>query len=345
MTNKNFTSDNTAGASPQIIEAIMAANSGPVPPYGNDETSALLQQKLCELFETEVSVFITSTGSAANGLALAALVQPWQGIICHHESHINNDECGAPEFYSNGAKLLTIGGDDSKIDVASMLPLVSHKAGDVHTVQAKAVSITQVTETGSLYSLNEIQKIGSFCRQHNLGFHMDGARFANALVELNCTPAEMTWKAGVDVLSLGTTKNGAVSAELLIVFDQALKQEIAYRHKRAGQLSSKMRFQSAQALAYFSDNLWLENAVNANSAAALLVKRLQDIRGVEVLGNAQSNIIFCQLPESTINYLKEQGFGFYADRWGPGVVRFVTNFNSSQSDVDALADAIEASLL
>ena len=340
---KNFTSDNGAGVSPQIIEALQQANRDLAAPYGNDELSLELQQCVSEVFEKEVSIFITSTGSAANGLALASLVQPWQGVMCHHDSHINNDECGAPEFYSNGAKLIPLSGEYSKINTDVMLPVVSHKSGDVHTVQPKAVSITQPTETGSLYSLAEVRELGELCKKHDLGFHMDGARFANAIEALNCSPAEITWKAGIDILSLGTTKNGTMSAELIVVFNQDLAEQLAYRHKRAGQLSSKMRFQSAQVLAYFDQQLWLTNARNANQCAQQLVEQLQVIEGIEVLGKAQSNIVFCRMPEPIIGYLKQQGFEFYSDRWGENVVRFVTNFNTTSSEIQALADAIKMS--
>lgn len=338
---RGFTSDNIAGASPEIIDAIAACNTGQAQPYGADGHSQRVEKKLQEIFECDLSVLLVPTGSAANALCLSALTPSWGNIYCHHDSHINNDECGAPEFYSQGAKLVTVGGDDAKVTPAQLEPLLSRKVGDVHSTQPACVSITQATETGSVYSVDEIQTLGRLCQSANVSLHMDGARFANALVAQDCSPAEMTWKAGVDALSFGATKNGAIAAEAIILFDQDLAVEMGYRRKRGGHLCSKMRFQSAQIEAYLADELWLRNARQANAMAARLAQGLQSITGVVLQGDTEANIIFCKLPEPTITQLLQQGFRFYHDRWGHGVVRLVTNFATTATEVDAFITAVK----
>ena len=334
----SFTSDNIAGASPEIIEAILNANVGQALPYGNDETSKRVEALFGELFEHPVQIFPVTTGTAANALCLAALTKPWSAILGHRDSHINHDECGAPEFFSSGAKLLAIGGEHAKIDAAQLEHALTQKIGDVHTVQPSCVSITQATEVGSIYSLDEIERIGTLCKQHGVGLHMDGARFANALATLDCSPADMTWRAGVSLLSFGATKNGAVAAEAMVVFDPALGAELAFRHKRAGQLMSKMRFCTAQLEAYLRDDLWLRNARHANAMALRLACGLQ-ASGVELTSRVEANIVFCKLPLAAIKSLLQAGFRFYHDRWEPGVVRFVTSFATQADDVDALLEA------
>ncbi|RDU97625.1 threonine aldolase family protein [Trinickia dinghuensis] len=333
-----FWSDNIAGASPEIIEALAACNFGQARPYGADEGTASVERKLSELFEREVSVLLVPTGTAANALSLAALTPPWGSVLCHRDSHVNNDECGAPEFFTGGAKLVAVDGAAAKIDVDALRIAARTKVGDVHTVQPSCVTITQATEVGSLYSLDEIRAIGEVCRSSKLRLHMDGSRFANALVALGCTPAEMTWKAGVDVVSFGATKNGVPAAEAIVCFDTALAGELAFRRKRAGHLFSKMRFLSAQIDAYLSDDLWLRNARQANAMTARLVQGLKAIPGIDVQGEPQANIIFCRFPRALIEALLAEGFGLYHDRWGPGVVRLVTSFATTADDVDLLLE-------
>ncbi|MDB6141577.1 MAG: ltaA [Pseudomonas sp.] len=329
-----FTSDNIAGASPEVIAAIAAASSGQSQPYGADDTTQRVEAKLSALFEKDVSVFLVPTGSAANALCLSVLTPTWGHVFCHPDSHINNDECGAPEFFSNGAKLITIEGESAKIDPLLLAQQARRKVGDVHSTQPASVSITQATEVGSVYSVAEIQAIGQVSRDAGLRLHMDGSRFANALVSLGSTPAEMTWKAGVDALSFGATKNGVLAAEAIILFDRDLATEMGYRRKRGGHLFSKMRLLSAQIEAYLDNDLWLNNARQANAMAKRLETGLGAINGVHQHGVAQANILFCQLPQPMIDGLLAQGFRFYHDRWGQGVVRLVTSFATTVADVD-----------
>jgi len=331
-----FASDNIAGASPEVLRAIVECGGGAAQPYGADEYTERVEHRFRDIFECDLSVFLVPTGSAANALSLAALTPPWGSVLCHAESHINNDECGAPEFFSAGAKLVEVAGGNAKLDPQALRLAAQRKVGDVHSVQPSAVSITQATETGSIYAVSELNEIGQTCRESGLKLHMDGARFANALVALNCSPAEMTWKAGVDILSFGATKNGVLGAEAIVLFDQSYADELAFRRKRGGHLFSKMRLLSAQMDAYLEDDLWLTNARHANAMADRLAQGLSCVEGVEKMGVTEANIIFCRMPEHMINGLQAQGFRFYSDRWGAGVVRLVTSFATSEEEVDAL---------
>jgi threonine aldolase len=331
-----FTSDNIAGTSPEVVEAMVASSTGQASPYGADDLTARVKLKLSGIFEREVDAFLVPTGTAANSLCLATITPPWGNIYCHPSSHINNDECGAPAFYTNGAKLVAVDGQSAKIDPTSLRSAARVKVDDVHSTQPSCVSITQATEEGSVYTLDEIQALGDVCKTSSIKLHMDGSRFANALVSLGCSPAEMTWKAGVDVLSFGATKNGVFAAEAIVLFDASLASEMGYRRKRAGHLFSKMRFLSAQIDAYLTDDLWLRNARQANGAAQRLTQGLEGMNGVEVLGATEANIVFCRLPSAIIESLHQAGFEFYHDRWGPNVVRFVTSFSTTVEDVDNL---------
>ncbi|WP_176741263.1 low specificity L-threonine aldolase [Streptomyces sp. LUP30] len=335
-----FTSDNTAGASPEIVQAHAAAAAGQDLPYGADRHTASARARFAEIFGRDVDVLPVSTGSAANALSLAALTPPWGSVLCHRDSHINTDECGAPEFFTSGAKLVGLPGDDAKIDAEQLHAAASRKVGDVHSVQPSVVSITQATETGALYSLDEIRSLGLLAKDAGLRVHMDGARFANAVAALGCTPAELTWQAGVDVLSFGATKNGAMTADAIVVFDPALTPELSFRAKRAGQLTSKMRFQSAQLDAYLTDGLWLRNAAHANMMAERLGTGLKAIPCAGLLHAVEANILFCRLPQTVIDQLLAEGFTFYHDRWEPGVCRFVTSFSTTEHDVDTLVEAV-----
>jgi threonine aldolase len=339
----SFASDNIASASPQILESILVHSSGGATPYGNDELSKELEQKMSALFETEVSLFLVPTGTAANSLCLASLAPSWGSVLCHPESHINNDECGAPEFFSNGVKLISIDGPECKIDVDRLKHRASQKVGDVHTVQPSVVSVTQSTETGSIYTLDELRSIGHICKTNSLRFHMDGARFANAVAALGCSPADMTWKLGVDALSFGATKNGAFGVEAIVLFDRSLSSEVAYRRKRSGHLMSKMRFLSAQMDAYVNNQLWLENAKHANDMADKLRAGLSDIDNVELIQASKTNIVFCRMSAPLIEHLLAKGFQFYYDRWEEGVVRLVTSFATTPEEVECFLDAARKS--
>ncbi|MFB2968203.1 low specificity L-threonine aldolase [Aerosakkonema sp. BLCC-F183] len=333
----NFCSDNATGVAPEIIAAIIAANEGAAMPYGNDELTKRLSAKFAELFETEVTIFPVATGSAANAIALSVMTPPFGAIYCHTESHINLDECGAPEFYTSGAKLVTLTGSHGKISADNLAKTLKKAgAGVVHHVQPAAVSITQSTEAGTVYQPDEIQQIAEVTRAHNLSLHMDGARFANAVVSLGCTPAEITWRAGVDVLSFGATKNGAMAAEAVVFFKRELAEMFGYRRKRGGHLFSKMRFLSAQLEAYITDNLWLKNATRANEMAARLAAGLTSLPGVKLCHPVLANEIFIQLPEPVIQGLLAAGFLFY--RWegeDATTLRLVTAFNTKEEDVNA----------
>lgn len=336
---RGFTSDNIAGASPEVIAAITACASGQALPYGNDELTHAVERQLAEVFEHAVDVFLVSTGSAANALALAAITPPWGSILSHADAHINRDECGAPEFYTAGAKLVQLPGEAGKIDIDALAANATRMVGDIHSVQPSSVSITQATEMGSVYALDEIKAISHICRSANLALHMDGARFANALVTLRCSPAEMTWKAGVDLVSFGATKNGTFGVDAVVSFRGDLASTIAFRQKRAGQLSSKMRFMAAQMDGYLRDGVWLRNATHANAMASALAQGLALVPGVKIQQRPEANILFCRLPTSLIRGLLDMGFRFYHDRWEPGIVRFVTSFATTEADVSDLIGA------
>lgn len=340
----NFCSDNVTGVAPEIMAALIAANQGTAMPYGHDEYTQRLQTLFSELFETDVIVFPVATGSAANSLALSVITPPYGAIYCHNESHINLDECGAPEFYTAGAKLVTIPGEHGKISADDLaVKLNKAGAGIVHHIQPAAVSITQATEAGTVYTIDEIRQIAEVTHAHNLNLHLDGARFANAVVSLSCTPADITWRAGVDILSFGATKNGAMAAEAVVFFNKKLAETFAFRRKRGGHLFSKMRFLSVQLEAYIKDNLWLRNAAHANKMAAKLFNGLIGLPEAKVCHPVEANEIFIQLPEIVIQGLFGGGFQFY--RWegeNSTTLRLVTAYNTKEEDVNAFIKAAES---
>ena len=336
----NFCSDNATGVSPEILAAIAAANCGAVMSYGDDEYTQRLQVKFSDLFETSVTVFPVATGSAANALALAVMTPPYGAVYCHAESHINVDECGAPEFFTGGGKLVTVTGNHAKIEAETLGKMLDRAgAGVVHHVQPAAVSITQATEAGTVYNPAEISQISEVVRAHNLHLHMDGARFANAVVSLGCSPADVTWRAGVDILSFGATKNGAMGAEAVVFFNLELAKTFPFYRKRGGHLFSKMRFLSAQLEAYITDDLWLKNAAHANNMAAKLAQGLAGVEGAKFCHRVEANEIFIQLPESVITSVLAEGFLFY--RWDKCTVRLVTAFNTLEADIIALVEAVK----
>ena len=335
----HFASDNTAPVSPQILAALTEANASQVSSYGADPLTQRLAGRFKEIFETDLTVYPVSTGTAANALALACLVHSYGAVICADEAHISTDECGAPEFFTGGAKLLTLPSADGRITPAQIQASVARALdGGVHHVLPEAVSITQSTEWGTVYSVADIGSIGEACRQAGLALHMDGARFANALVHAGCTPAELTWKAGVDVLSFGATKNGALAAEAVIFFNPSLGAAFERRRKRAGHLWSKMRFISAQLHAYLEDDVWLANATRANAHAARLAEGLAAIPGVKLMQPVQANELFVAMPEALITRLEAEGAVFY--RWieMPGeanpIIRLVTSYATTAEQVE-----------
>ncbi|WP_119420198.1 threonine aldolase family protein [Desertibaculum subflavum] len=335
-----FRSDNTAGACPEIMAAIARANEGTAASYGADPISLGLQAKFSRLFEREVAVFPVATGTAANSLALAAIAPPWGVVYAHRESHIEQDECGAPEFFTGGAKLALLDGPHAKLSAADLdRRLAGAGAGVQHHAQPAAVSITQASERGAVYRSEEVAAIGQVCRKHRLALHMDGARFGNALAHLGCSPAEITWKAGVDILSFGATKNGALAAEAVVFFDPAKAEDFLYRRKRAGHLFSKMRFLSAQLDAYLEQDLWLRNAAHANAMARRLSEGLARLPGARLDTPVEANEVFIDLAEPTIQALEAAGLRFH--RWEPGgtLIRLVTAWSTTAAEVDRVLAA------
>jgi threonine aldolase len=331
-----FFSDNAAAACPEVLAAIGAANRIDTA-YDGDAWSRRLNGAFSDLFGTEVETLWVATGTAANSLALAALCPPHGAILCHRDAHIQNDECGAPEFYTLGAKLLLAEGEGAKLTPDAVTALLATIRNDVHQVQPHALSITNATEYGCVYTPDETAALGALAKAKGLGFHVDGARFANAVVSTGSSPADLTWRAGVDALSFGFVKNGGLSAECLIFFDKALAAATHYRRKRAGHLLSKGRYLAAQILAMLEGDLWLRNAGAANLAAA----RLAEAAGAERLVlPVQANEVFIRVSTEEAAALRGQGFDFYD--WGPGEARLVTSWDSDPAHIDALAAAIRA---
>ena len=339
----NFSSDNVTRAHPAIVEALArAAAAGPMAAYGDDPLTEGLTARFAEIFEHEVAVFPVISGTAANALALSALVPPWGGVLASTEAHVEVDECGAVEALS-GARIMAVPTPDAKLTPESLAARVAPiRLGDQHHVQPAALSLTQATEAGTVYTPEELSALGAFAREHGLRVHMDGARFANAVAGLGCAPADITWKAGVDVLSFGATKNGALAAEAVVFFDTKLAESFLYRRKRAGHLVSKMRFISTQFDAYLTDGLWLANAAHANEAANRLALGLIDLPGVELDHPVEANEIFVRLPPAIAGALQAGGFFFYP--WGAppadpttdaALYRLVTAFDTRHEDVDA----------
>lgn len=329
-----FVSDNAASVCPEVMAALARANA-PDTAYDGDALSRRLDGAFSALFGTEVAALWVSSGTAANALALAAIVQPHQALVCHEEAHVQVDECGAPEFYTGGAKLLLGRGAGGKLDRDAVEQvLATIRMGDVHHAQPAAISITQATEYGLVYTPDEVAAIGDLAKARGLGLHMDGARFANAVATLGCSPADLTWKAGVDALSFGCVKNGGMSAEALIFFRPELADATRYRRKRAGHLLSKGRFAAAQILALVEDGLWLRNAHAANAAAAHIANAAQ----ARLLHPVEANEIFLRLTPAEAAALRAQGFEFYD--WTPGVARLVCSWDQLEEEVEALAKAI-----
>jgi threonine aldolase len=321
------------------MSAINKANDGFAASYGGDDLTAKLQSVAGDLFEKHVTVFPVISGTAANALALSQIVPPFGAIYCYEAAHIVTDEAGAPGFFTGGAQLVGLPAVDGKILPGQITQAVAYAEDlGIHHVKPGAVTVTQATEWGTVYSLAEMSAISGAAKQHGLPVHMDGARFANALVHLGCTPAEATWKCGVDVLSLGATKNGALGADAVVFFDPAMARDFERRRKRAGHLMSKLRFLSAQLNAYLKNGLWLENARHANAMAEKMAQGLKTVAGARLMHPVQANELFVELPEETTAALEMQGFGFY--RWPlntaqAGVtVRLVTCFATSSADVD-----------
>jgi len=333
----NFTSDNAYGAAPEILAALADGATGTAAPYGEDAFTGRVTRALSEIFEREVAVFPVVTGTAANALSLATVSPPYGAIFCHAESHIMVDECAAPEFFSGGARLVHLEGAHGKITPGAVESALAHYRGGVHSPKPAAISITQSTERGTVYRPEEIRALSEGAKRERMALHMDGARFANALTYLNCAAADITWKAGVDVLSFGASKNGALCAEAVVFFDPALVRDFEYRRKRAGHLLSKMRFVSAQIEAYLAEDRWLKWAALANTKAQRLAATLRGIPNVELAHPVEANEIFALLPTPLLENMRAAGVQFYD--WatvedGRTLVRFVLSFLTPEEDIE-----------
>ena len=333
---QHFASDNYAGICPQALQTLLDCNaSGHEAAYGDDTWTQRVCDRLRDLFETHCEVFFVFNGTAANSLALASLCQSYHSVICHELAHVETDECGGPEFFSNGSKLLTASGALGKLTPDAIETAVTRRS-DIHYPKPKAVTLTQSTEVGTVYSVDEIRAIAAIAKRRHLKVHMDGARFANAVASLNVHPSEITWRAGVDVLCFGGTKNGLPAGEAVVFFDSALAEDFAYRVKQAGQLASKMRFISAPWLGLLDDDVWLRNARHANAMAQLLRERIETIPGVSIRFPVQSNAVFAQLPARAAEALRERGWKFY-DFIGAGGARLMCAWDTQPETVERFA--------
>lgn len=336
----HFASDNIAGVHPQIMQALADANAGVAKSYGEDDLTKAFEDRMKEVFETDLVVFPVATGSAANCLALSAIAPPWGAIFCHEHAHCFDDECCGPEFYTGGAKMYPVAAESGRLTVEGLKQgLERFVVGFDHHPQPAGVTLTQCTEYGAVYQPDHIRALSDLAHAHNCKVHMDGARFANALVSAGCSPAELTWKAGVDALSFGATKNGAMAAEAVVFFDMDLAKNFIFRRKRAGHLFSKMRYLSAQLLAYITDDLWLRNAGAANRAATRLHDGLQQINSVSFSHPVEANELFVCLPDGAADQLRAEGASFYdMDSVGRNGVRLVCSFATDDAEVDRFVE-------
>ena len=342
--NYAFASDNTAGVCPEALAALAAANAGRAPSYGDDAPTGRAKALFRDTFETDCEVFFVFNGTAANALALAALCQRHHGILCHTMSHVDNDECGAPEFFTGGSKVLPVDSPLAKLRPADLEP-VMHRGHGVHFPKIRALSLTQSTELGTLYSPEELRTLTDWAHRHGLAVQVDGARFANAAAALRdragCTPADLTWRAGVDVLCFGGTKNGLLTTEVVVFFNRELAREFDYRVKQSGQLASKMRFASAQWEAVLLDGAWLRHAAHANAAAQKLAAGLLAL-GYKLLTPVEVNGVFVELPPKVVTALEARGWHFYKFIGDHGY-RLMCSWETSNVDIAAfLADAKES---
>ena len=332
----DFRSDNTLGCSPEILEALSKASHGSASAYGFDPITERLRERVRAIFETDCEILPVSTGTAANSLAIAAMTPTWGGIFAHNDSHVYREELGAPEFFSNGAKMIPIDGADGKLHATDVAAAIDDVERGKRMAKPSCLSITQATESGTVYSPQELAELCEAAHWRHLGVQVDGARFANAVVSAGCSPAELSWKAGVDVLALGATKNGAMAAELLVIFKRELHEELAQRLHRSGHRYSKMRFLSAQLDAYLTNDLWLRNARHANTAAEHLAAGFEE-HGIETLRPVEANVVFVRLSPQMAKRLTDGGILFYD--WvlfGPDAYRFVTGFDTKEEDVYTL---------
>jgi threonine aldolase len=340
-----FASDNGAPAHPAIMDAMMAANTGNTSGYGAEDAMASVQQSIRDLFEApDAAVYLVSTGTAANALALATMTKPWETIFCHRNAHIEEDECGAPEFYANGAKLTLVDGADAMMTPENLQAAIDYTGRlGVHNVQRGSLSITNVTEVGTVYSLDQIRTLTQIAHAGGVKTHLDGARFANAMISLGCTPAELTWKSGIDAVSFGGTKNGCLGVEAVIFFDPDMAWEFELRRKRGGHLLSKHRMLSAQMQGYLADDLWVDLAKQANAMGQKLAKGLAQTSEAEFMHPAQANMVFAKWTRATHDKLAAQGSKYYfwpADPASKGPAneklsaRLVCSWSTTDAEID-----------
>ena len=330
---QEFASDNTAGICPEAAAALAEANAGSAPSYGDDKWTGLLCDRVRKLFEIDCDVFLVFNGTAANALALAQLCQPLHSIICHENAHIENDECGACEFYTGGSKLIPTRGTNGKIDLREVEAALLRQH-ELHSHKPRVISLTQATELGTVYTADEIRKISAFAKKREMLLHLDGARFANAVAALRCAPREITWQAGVDALSFGGTKNGLAAGELVIFFNKQHSADFDYRAKQGGHLASKMRFVAGPWLALLENDVWLKNAQRANDAALRLANGLRDY-GVELVFPVESNAVFVRLDAMIARKLRELGWDFYKFI-EPDVYRLMCAWSANDEAITAL---------
>ena len=331
-----FASDNTSGICPEALEAIIDSNNGFVPSYGDDSITARAADSIREFFQTDCDIFFVFNGTAANSLALASLCESYHSVICHESAHVETDECGAPEFFSNGTKVLLARGDLGKLEPNAVEFLIL-KRRDIHYPRPRVLSLSQPTELGTIYSVQEIKNLIALAKQHGLKTHMDGARFAHAIATLNCKPAEITWKAGLDVLCFGGTKLGLGFGEAIVFFNKELSQEFSWRCKQAGQLASKMRFLAAPWEKSLHDGVWLKNAMHANACATELEFQLRNIPEVEILYPVQANSVFLRIPPPFHKALQERGWTYYV--FIGGGARFMCSWATTKQNIyDLISD-------
>ncbi|RKF23186.1 low specificity L-threonine aldolase [Altericroceibacterium spongiae] len=334
---QQFASDNYAGICPEAWAAMERANSGSAIAYGEDRWTQLAADSLRTLFGTDCDVYFAFNGTAANSLALASLCHSYHSVICSSAAHVETDECGSPEFFSNGSKLLVAPSNDGKLTPEAVHRLATGRS-DIHFPKARVVTITQPTETGQVYTIAEIKALSATCRELGLRLHMDGARFAHACATLDCNPADITWKAGVDVLCFGGTKNGMAAGEAILFFDRAMAEDFAYRCKQAGQLASKMRFLTAPWIGMLESGAWLKNARHANACALQLYRQIQDLPEVDLLFPVQSNAVFLNAPEQMLDVLRAKEWRFYT--FIGGGARFMFAWDTDPAGVQELANDI-----
>jgi len=334
-----FASDNTAAICPPAWAALAEANADAEASYGEDKWTRRLSDRVREIFETDCEVFLVFNGTAANALALAQLCRSFHGVVCHEFAHTQTDECGAPEFFSGGAKLLPTGGANGKLELTQIeVTLLKHR--DFHSSKPRVISLTQATELGTVYRPDEIEAIAELARRHSLGVHMDGARFANAVAALNCAPKVITWEAGVDVLCFGGTKNGIAAGELVVFFNRELAQEFDYRAKQAGQLASKMRFLAAPWSGLLDGEAWLENARHANKCARLLADKLEAALGYAPIFPTEASAVFFRMAPGVARALQERGWRFY-NFVEPDIYRLMCSWSTSEKEISYFADDVE----